>query len=333
MAIPNPKHILLYPTKSGTVHLRPTNVTSGGSFLYYFVQDEKGRAVTSGLLENGLDIAFEATANSPYYFQTVSSGVTLNPLEKWEISIPGAVPAQAGFEKEVLYLHAPTEKQDRTLYVYAPEGMNRTLTVTDTGALIQTETTKLAKSQVLRYAGKSARAALATALEKYHGALIQSLDSEWKFMTDPEKKGVAEGFFKPDFNDKSWKQILPVGTWQDHGFDGYHGTAWYRKMIIISAADYDAAQLQSKQLLLFVGAVDGDAVFYLNGQKIAERKQGVNFDSWQVPFAIDVTPFLTVGVNHFAVQVTKNSKAAGLYKGVSLIVGVLDKKSPEPAKK
>lgn len=331
-AIPNPTHILLYPTVTGPVHLKPTNVSSGGSFLYYFVQDEKGRKVTSGLLENNADIAFEATANSPYYFQTVSSGVTLNPQEKWDISIPEAVPAQAGVEKGVLYLNAPTDNQDRSLYVYAPEGLNRASTVTDTGALIQTKTTKLEKSQVLRYAGKSARAALATALEKYHGALIQSLDSEWKFMPDPEKKGVAEGFFKPDFNDKSWKPILPIGTWQDHGFDGYHGTAWYRKMIVISAEDYDAAQLQNKQLLLFVGAVDGDAVFYLNGQKIAERKQGDSFDSWQVPFALDVTPFLTVGINHLAVQVTKDSKAAGLYKGVSLIVGVLDKKSPEPAK-
>jgi len=324
--IPNPSHILLYPTESGTVHLKPTNVSSGSSFLYYFVQDEKRRRVASGILENNADIAFDVTANSPYYFQTSSSGVTLNPQVKWDVSIPGAIAVQAGFEGGVIYLKPPVENMSRSLYVYVPQGLGLTATSTDIGMLVQTEVNELQKSQVLRYAGKSARAALAIGLEKYKGALVQGLDSEWKFSTDPEKKGVEEGFFKADFADKSWKPILPIGRWQDHGFDNYHGTAWYRKMIVISAADYDTAQLQNKQLLLFVGAVDGDAVFYLNGQKIGERNQEDDFDSWQTPFAFDVTPVLTVGVNTLAVQVTKDSKAGGLYKGVRLIVGVLDEK-------
>jgi hypothetical protein len=324
--IPNPAHILLYPTKSGKVQLKPTNVNAGSSFLYYFVQDEKGKLITSGLLDNKAEITFEAKANSPYYFQTAITGVSLNPQDKWEVAVPGAVPAQAAFEDGVLYLKAPAENQDRSLYVYVPEGLNRVAANTETGTVIQAQSSDRQKSQELRYAGIAARAALATALEKYQASPVQNLDSGWKFSPDPEQKGVKDEFFKTDSNDTAWKTVLAIGSWHAHGFPDYYGTAWYRKNFTISMADFDTAQLQNKKLLLFVGAVDGDAVFYLNGQKIAERNQRDYADSWQVPFALDVTSKLQVGRNILAVQVTKDRRAAGLYKGVSLIAGVLPEK-------
>jgi beta-galactosidase/beta-glucuronidase len=209
--------------------------------------------------------------------------------------------------------------------VYVPESLNRAANSIEDGVLIQTLTSEHQKTQQQRYATKAAQASLATALTKYQGSLIQNLDRGWKFTTDPDKRGVEQGFFKPEFNDKTWAPISAIGPWQSQGFEKYHGTAWYRKTFTLSAADIDPTWLGGKKILLFVGAVDGDAVFYLNGQKIGERRQADYVDSWMVPFVLDATSATIVGNNTLVVQVTKDFKAAGLYKGVSLIAGVSEK--------
>jgi hypothetical protein len=318
--IPNPRYTLLYPTKDGKVQLIATNVRPGGSFLFYYVVDENNKEITRGLLDNNTEITFTAKANTPYYFQVVASGVTLNPQDEWEISIAGATPAEAGFADGVVLLNASATDNSRDVYVYVPESLNRVAVNTATGTLIQPQTSEHQKTQAQRYARKAAEGSLEIALKKYQGSLVQKLDTGWKFTTDLEKTGEQQGFFKTDFADKSWKPMTAIGPWQSQGFDKYHGTGWYRKTFTVANSDVDPTFLDGRKLLLFVGAVDGDAVFYLNGQKIAERPQYDN--SWQDPFALDVSSVLHEGKNTLAVQVTKDKFASGLYKGVSLIAGV-----------
>lgn len=319
--VPNSKYILLYPTKDGEVRLTPSNVNPGSSFLFYHLVDENDREVAVGLLDNNAEITFSAKANTPYYFQVVTSGVTLNPQVRWELSIDGAAPASANFVDGVLLLNVAGDDKERALYVYIPETLNRAASRTDSGTLIQSQRTDRDKSRTQRYARKGAEGALEDAIKRYQGTLIQNLNSGWKFTTDPEKKGIQQGYFTSEFEDKSWAPITTIGPWQSHGFEKYHGTAWYRKTITVPASDIDPTWLDGKKVLLFVGAVDGDAVFYLNGRKIAERKQSDYLDSWQIPFALDVSSSLIVGKNTLAVQVTKEKFASGLYKGVSLIAG------------
>jgi hypothetical protein len=320
--LPNASHILLFSTKDEIIHLNPVKVRPGCSFLYYFVQDEKGESVISGILDNNEDITFKAKANTPYYFQTINDGVTLNPHIQWEIAIPGAIPAQASFNDGILSFNAASEDTSKSLYVYIPESLNRVAVSTDTGVLIQTQTTEDQKSQARSAARKAAVAALKIGLANYQGKLVQNFDRDWKFITDPDKTGVRQGFFQADFNDRSWTPISTTGSWQSQGFEKYHGTAWYRRTFTLSAADIDPTWLGNNKLLLFVGAVDGDAIFYLNGEKIAERKQSDFVNSWEMPFVLDVSSSLIVGKNTIAVQVTKDKFASGLYKGVSLIAGV-----------
>src|SRR5579864_5966673 len=55
-----------------------------------------------------------------------------------------------------------------------------------------------------------------------------SLCGEWQFRTDPEDKGVQQGFFRAD-PPGDWHTILVPHTWQvDARFVDYRGIAWYR---------------------------------------------------------------------------------------------------------
>ncbi len=46
---------------------------------------------------------------------------------------------------------------------------------------------------------------------------------------------------------------------------------------------------------------------------------------WEVPVVLDVTNSLVMGQNVLAVKVTKDRRAAGLYRGVMLLAGTLPK--------
>jgi len=140
------------------------------------------------------------------------------------------------------------------------------------------------------------------------------LNTGWRFITDPENKGLEQGFAKANFDDASWKTITATDWWQNQGFGNYYGTAWYRKTFV-------APQVPGDQLLiLFFGAVDGDAEVYFNGQKVGQHLLGAEGKDWNESFGMDVTAALKPGQNTVAVKVTKSNNIGGIYKGVSLLL-------------
>lgn len=325
--VPNQRLVLLYPTADGEARLKLSNVKAGCSFLYYFVHNDHNIVIQQGLLDNGEEITFPVKANTPYYLETNYRGVNINPQISWNMTIPNAIPAQATAKENEVYLASESKnKKARATYVYVPGNLNWVVTESDAGLVIQEPDAQQKKSDERNETRQAAVATLETALKKHNGTLVRNLNEGWKFSIDPEKTGLQQGFEKPEFDDSSWKPMSTIGPWQANGFENYHGTAWYRKKIKLSQNDVDPVWLSGKKLMIFVGAVDGDAVFYLNGEKIGERRQADYFDSWQVPFALDVANAVIAGDNILSVQVTKDKFAAGLYKGVSLIAAVPEKK-------
>ena len=59
---------------------------------------------------------------------------------------------------------------------------------------------------------------------------ILDLRGHWKF-----EIGDNMEWAKPDYNDKDWESIFVPNEWEDEGFPGYDGFAWYR--ITFSAED------------------------------------------------------------------------------------------------
>src|SRR5665647_2141541 len=60
--------------------------------------------------------------------------------------------------------------------------------------------------------------------------LLQSLEGKWQFSI-----GINEEWISPKFNDSSWESIKVPSPWEDQGYNGYNGYAFYRKKITISS--------------------------------------------------------------------------------------------------
>ena len=87
--------------------------------------------------------------------------------------------------------------------------------------------------------------------------LIVDLKGQWKFSI-----GDREAWIRKNYNDQSWDEIKVPGYWEDQGFHGYNGYAFYRKKITISK-DY-------KEHLFFLklGYIDDVDKVYFNGELI-----------------------------------------------------------------
>jgi sialate O-acetylesterase len=75
--------------------------------------------------------------------------------------------------------------------------------------------------------------------------MLLDLRGKWRFEIgdDPARAN-------PSFNDASWVDISVPSPWEDQGFPGYDGFAWYRKHF---TAD---PQWEGKVLYLSMGKID-----------------------------------------------------------------------------
>jgi hypothetical protein len=87
--------------------------------------------------------------------------------------------------------------------------------------------------------------------------LLQSLEGKWKFSI-----GMNEEWISPKFNDSNWESINVPAPWEEEGFNGYNGYAFYRKQIKISSDN------KGRMLYLNMGYIDDVDEVYLNGNKI-----------------------------------------------------------------
>jgi sialate O-acetylesterase len=87
--------------------------------------------------------------------------------------------------------------------------------------------------------------------------LLQSLEGRWQFSI-----GMNDEWTSPKFNDTSWESIRVPSPWEDQGYNGYNGYAFYRKKITISS------KYRDRMLYLNMGYIDDVDEVYLNGKKI-----------------------------------------------------------------
>ena len=86
---------------------------------------------------------------------------------------------------------------------------------------------------------------------------LLNLKGQWKFTIGDDKK-----WSEPGFNDNSWEDIRVPSSWEDEGFNGYNGYAWYRKHFNCPSA------AKNRVVYLFLGYIDDVDEVYLNGTKI-----------------------------------------------------------------
>lgn len=302
-ALPNANRILLYATKAGKVELQFNNVLPGSSYLSYRItQAADGTDLQSGILYSGKKVVIDAAANTAYYLTVTPNGI-VGPKVKWDLSVPTAALTQAALQEGVVYL----QQKSAPVLLYMPSSFAQEASENADGVTLRSPLT-----------------AAEAILQKYPNArTVQNLNNDWRFQPDPQKTGLQNGFAKSTFDDTTWKLISATEQWQKQGFPDYHGPAWYRKTFDAPQTDDDDPQgVNLQRILLLFGGVDGDAVVYLNGEKIGEHLLEPNFRGWDEPFVFDITPKLKPTQNVIAVQVSKNSPtlASGIWQGVSLQV-------------
>ncbi|MFC1569589.1 sugar-binding domain-containing protein [bacterium] len=87
-----------------------------------------------------------------------------------------------------------------------------------------------------------------------------NLRGKWRF-----EVGDNPEYAEVNFNDSDWEKIRVPDQWEDQGFPGYDGYAWYRTTFKISN------KLQNKVLSLHLGYIDDVDKVYINGHFINGR--------------------------------------------------------------
>ncbi|NJK94309.1 MAG: glycoside hydrolase [Bacteroidales bacterium] len=137
---------------------------------------------------------------------------------------------------------------------------------------------------------------------------LTSLYGEWKFTIGDNKEWA-----KTEYNDSKWEQIKVPSAWEDQGFNGYDGFAWYRKKFTVSQ-DY-----KNEQLYLNLGYIDDCDEVYINGSLIGfTGSMPPRFSTAYNSFRIYFIPKEIISFdkpNTLAVRVYDSHLAGGIVNG------------------
>ena len=89
--------------------------------------------------------------------------------------------------------------------------------------------------------------------------LSVDLRGQWKFMI-----GDSQEWKDPAYNDNNWEEIYVPTAWEEEGFHGYDGYAWYRKTLLIPNIS------ERNRYYLDLGFIDDVDQVYLNGKLIGK---------------------------------------------------------------
>jgi hypothetical protein len=151
-------------------------------------------------------------------------------------------------------------------------------------------------------------------LKKNPGAIADP----WKFSIDPTEKGTQEGWFKPEYDDSKWDNLITTTFWQNQGYgsskypnDGYLGWGWYRKWVKFPQKG------NAEDLVLVLGAVDESYDLYVNGNLIKQFRFDItkNPNSWKEPQEISLGKHIKWGEdNLLAVAVNNKAGMGGIWR-------------------
>jgi len=142
------------------------------------------------------------------------------------------------------------------------------------------------------------------------GRTTVSLDGAWHVIVDPFENGKER--FSRDAKPKDKSDLVeysfdlsPVlnvpGDWntQREALMLYEGPVWYRR-------EFNYRKREGTRVLVYFGAANYRAVFYLNGEKLGEHEGGFT------PFNFEVTSALRDGGNFLIVEVNNTRRPDGV---------------------
>lgn len=144
-----------------------------------------------------------------------------------------------------------------------------------------------------------------------------SLKGNWKFNIGDQKE-----FGDYDYNDKNWVTIYVPDFWENQGFPGYDGFAWYRLHFNFRSYSND------KTYYLKLGQIDDVDEVYFNGKLIGSTgRLDPNYQTAYGTYRLYAIPSNLIRKgkeNVIAVRVYDQSGGGGIYHGD---IGILSKRS------
>jgi hypothetical protein len=130
------------------------------------------------------------------------------------------------------------------------------------------------------------------------------LNGSWKFSIGDDTTWAS-----PSFDDTDWETLNVPGVWEDQGYVGYDGFAWYRKKLVLPS-------ISTKQtLFLHLGHIDDADAVYLNGQLIGKTGEFpphyVTAYNWDRDYVIPVGLLRQNGDNIIAIRVYDDGGEGG----------------------
>jgi sialate O-acetylesterase len=86
---------------------------------------------------------------------------------------------------------------------------------------------------------------------------VKDLKGFWKFSI-----GDNADWALPDYDDSDWERIYVPGTWEEQGFHGFDGYAWYRTTFYLNDFDHRS------NYYLDLGFIDDVDEVYINGKRV-----------------------------------------------------------------
>jgi sialate O-acetylesterase len=97
----------------------------------------------------------------------------------------------------------------------------------------------------------------AFSVEPFYYKQVLNLRGNWKFSI-----GDYLRWSDPEYNDQTWEEIYVPSRWENEGFSGFDGYAWYRKTIPGNKFRFH------ENLYLNLGYIDDVDEVYFNGERI-----------------------------------------------------------------
>jgi hypothetical protein len=144
---------------------------------------------------------------------------------------------------------------------------------------------------------------------------ILDINAGWRFATDPRAQGEAQGWAKPEFDDKAWQTVTTGQSWESFLGKDYDGMGWYRRRVSIPA-DWAGGKVR-----LVCEGVDDAYVVWVNGRKVGSHGSFTDHDQtvWQQETLTDITAALKPGQdNTIVLQVVDIVGQGGVWKPVYL---------------
>ena len=120
-----------------------------------------------------------------------------------------------------------------------------------------------------------------------------------------EDAGMAGGepvWASPTLDDADWDTITAPGVWEEQGYPGLDGSAWYRKTVMLPADALGAATLH-------LGMIDDGDTAWINGVEVGQTPNAYNEERhYAVPEGV-----LREGPNVVAVRVVDFQSGGGIY--------------------